>query len=297
MPPPKRKCPSDMTRGTKAAALIKTGPENNSPRPFVKWVGGKRQLMDVLQNAAPKKYGRYFEPFVGGGAFLFAEQPSNAAISDINAELINTYAVIKEDVNALLRSLRTHKNEAEYFYDIRSRDLAKMSPVQRASRFIYLNKTCFNGLYRENSRGQFNAPFGRYEKPNIVDKENLLSVSHYLSTRQIDILCRPYQAVLNEAKAGDFIYFDPPYVPLSMTANFTSYTGNGFGALDQRELASMFAELSRKNVYVMLSNSNTPFIHEIYKKFKIQLVEAKRAINCKGNKRGKEPNEVLILGY
>lgn len=267
------------------------------PRPFVKWVGGKRQLLNILRAAAPEKYEHYFEPFVGGGAFLFSQQPKRATISDINAELINTYNVIRDDVEALLRSLRIHKNEEKYFYSIRSKDLEKMTPVQRASRFIYLNKTCFNGLYRENSRGQFNAPFGRYENPNIADKENLLAVSHYLTDNDVNIHCRKYQAVLNAARAGDFVYFDPPYIPLTVTANFTGYTGSGFGELDQRELASIFAELTKKNVFVLLSNSNAPIIRELYKGFDIQLVEATRAINCKGGKRGKEPNEVLIRGY
>ncbi len=267
------------------------------PRPFVKWVGGKRQLLNILGAAAPDKFKRYFEPFVGGGAFLFAQQPTHATISDVNAELINTYQVIRDDVEALLRSLRTHKNAAEHFYAVRGKDLAQMNPVQRASRFIYLNKTCFNGLYRENSRGHFNAPFGRYESPNFVDRENLLAVSKYFADNDVKIHHRSYQAVLNEAKAGDFVYFDPPYIPLSVTANFTSYTGRGFGEKDQRELAAVFAELSKKNVRVMLSNSNTPMIHELYKGFDIQLVEAARAINCKGGKRGREPNEVLVRGY
>lgn len=267
------------------------------PRPFVKWVGGKRQLLDILQAAAPAKFGRYFEPFVGGGAFLFAQQPKKVTISDINAELINTYKTIRDDVDALIRSLRTHKNEERYFYATRGKDLSKLSDVQRASRFIYLNKTCFNGLYRENSSGQFNAPFGRYTNPNIADKDNLLAVNSYLRGGDIKIHCRDYRAVLNEAVAGDFIYFDPPYIPLTATASFTKYTGADFGALDQRELAAMFAELARKNVQVMLSNSNTPIIHDLYRGFKIQLVEASRAINCKGEKRGREPNEVLIRGY
>jgi DNA adenine methylase len=267
------------------------------PKPFVKWVGGKRQLLDILQNASPKKFNHYFEPFVGGGAFLFALRPAKATVSDINAELINTYEVIRDDMEGLLRSLRTHKNEPEYFYTLRAKNILSMTPIQRASRFIYLNKTCFNGLYRENSRGQFNAPFGRYENPNIADKDNLTAVNRYLSTGAVKTYCRNYQAVLNEARAGDFVYFDPPYIPLTTTASFTKYTGSGFGELDQRELAAMFAELSKRNVLVLLSNSNTPMIHQLYKGFNIQLVAATRAINCKGEKRGREPNEVLIRGY
>ncbi len=267
------------------------------PRPFVKWAGGKRQLLDTLNAAAPDSFGRYYEPFIGGGAFLFSQLPDGATISDANPELINCYQVIHDDVDALIRSLRTHKNEETHFYFTRAKDLSKLTPVQRASRFIYLNKTCFNGLYRENKSGQFNAPFGRYENPRIVDKENLLAISDYLQTSDVKIYCVDYQSVLSKAKAGDFVYFDPPYVPMTKTASFASYVKGGFGLNDQAQLSKVFAELTRKKVLVMLSNSNTKIIHELYKGFSIKTIHASRSINCKGGKRGKEANEVLITNY
>lgn len=267
------------------------------PRPFVKWVGGKRQLLSILHAAAPDNFGRYYEPFIGGGAFLFSQLPDSATISDANPELINCYQVIHDDVEALIRSLRTHKNEEDHFYAVRAKKLAKMTAVQRASRFIFLNKTCFNGLYRENKSGQFNSPFGRYEKPKIVDTENLLAISEYLRTYDVEITCSGYQTVLNKAQSGDFVYFDPPYAPMTKTANFAGYVKGGFGLADQAELAKMFAELTEKGVLVMLSNSNTPIIHDLYKGFNIQTIHATRSINCKGGKRGKEANEVLVTNY
>lgn len=267
------------------------------PRPFVKWVGGKRQLLGVLNAAAPKNFGRYYEPFVGGGAFLFSQLPNSATISDANPELINCYEVIRDDVDGLIRSLVTHKNEEEHFYTVRAKDLKKLTKVQRASRIIFLNKTCFNGLYRENKSGQFNSPFGRYENPKITDKENLLAISEYLNTDSIEIYCEGYQSILSKAVAGDFVYFDPPYVPMTKTASFASYVKGGFGLQDQSELADVFAELAHNNVQVMLSNSNTELIHNLYQEFNIKIIHASRSINCKGGLRGKEANEVLITNY
>lgn len=269
-------------------------PAHAGPRPVVKWVGGKRQLLKVLHMAAPTSYGRYYEPFVGGGAFLFSLLPGEATISDANPELINCYHVIRDDVDALIRNLHEYKNEAEYFYTLRSANLGKLSPVQRAGRFIYLNKTCFNGLYRENAKGQFNTPFGRYAKPKIADDENLLTVSRYFRSSGIKILNAGYQSVLESAKAGDFVYFDPPYAPLTRTANFVGYVKGGFGLEDQQELARAFSTLSARGVHVMLSNSNSEIIHDLYKDFNIQVVCASRAINCKGGSRGKDANEVLV---
>lgn len=268
------------------------------PRPFLKWVGGKRQLLGVLSASSPEGWhGRYYEPFIGGGAFLFYQRPDVATISDMNPELINCYTVIRDDVDALIRSLRRHKNEEAYFYEIRAKDVKKMTPIQRASRMIFLNKTCFNGLYRENSKGQFNTPYGRYTNPNIVDEENLRAISDYLNNPDIEIKHSSYQHVLDTAMPGDFVYFDPPYVPLTKTASFAEYVKGGFCLKDQAELADVFAELSRRNVYAMLSNSNTQVILDLYKDFNIKTVHASRSINCKGNKRGKEANEVLVTNY
>jgi DNA adenine methylase len=267
------------------------------PRPFVKWAGGKRQLLDILNAAKPSSFGRYFEPFIGGGAFLFSQLPDRATISDANPELINCYQVIKNDVDALIRSLIRHKNDEIHFYETRAKDPSKLTAVQRASRFIFLNKTCFNGLYRENKSGQFNTPFGRYENPKIADKANLEAISAYLNTSDVAIHYSGYQTSLDKAEAGDFVYLDPPYVPLTKTASFASYLKGGFGLEDQAALAKSFAELSHRGVLVMLSNSNTEVIHELYKGFNIKTIHATRAINCKGGSRGKEANEVLVTNY
>lgn len=224
---------SDVAKSSKKGILNAQDREDDTqigrpPRPFVKWVGGKRQLLDVLHENAPDVFGRYHEPFVGGGAFFFSKLPDIAIISDANAELINCYRVIRDDADALIRSLLRHRNEEEYFYSLRAKDLARMTPVQRASRFIYLNKTCFNGLYRENNSGYFNVPFGRYDNPKIVDTENLLAVSNYLHNNNIDISCQSYECILDSARSGDFVYFDPPYAPTSTTANFAGYLKGGF---------------------------------------------------------------------
>lgn len=268
-----------------------------TPKPFVKWAGGKRQLINLLIDNAPTSFGRYFEPFVGGGALLFALLPSAATITDANPELINAYQIIRDELPALMKDLARHRNDEEYFYAIRAKQPARLSAVKRASRFLYLNKTCFNGLYRENSKGEFNAPFGKYVNPKILDQENLTAVSAYLNDSDVAIYHRDYKAVLDEARPGDFVYFDPPYYPLTQTASFTKYVGADFGPDNQQDLAAVFGELARRNVYVMLSNSNTEFIKNLYQGHRIQQVAASRAINCKGSKRGKELNEVLVRSW
>jgi DNA adenine methylase len=267
------------------------------PKPFVKWAGGKRQLIKVLTNNLPPSYNRYIEPFVGGGALLFEVLPYKAIINDINTELINAYTVIKDDIDALIEDLKKHKNEEEYYYKIRSLDPEKLSAVERASRFIYLNKTCFNGLYRENSKGKFNVPFGKYKNPKILDEENLRAVSEYLNTAEISILNLDYKEVCKLAGKGDFVYLDPPYYPISKSSSFTKYHKLDFTERDQMELTEVFRELDRKGCYVMLSNSNTKFIRELYKEYEIWEVSANRFINCKGDKREKVNVEVLIKNY
>lgn len=269
----------------------------NAPKPFVKWAGGKRQLIDILLLNTPSVFGTFYEPFVGGGALLFALMPEQSVVSDTNAELINAYLVIRNNCEGLIRSLRRHKNEEEYFYKIRSKDPAMLSSVQRASRFIYMNKTCYNGLYRENSKGQFNAPYGRYKNPNIVDAENLRAISSFLKGSQVTILCQDYRTTVMGAQKGDFVYFDPPYHPLSQTASFTKYVRGDFNARNQQELAETFRSLAERGCYVMLSNSNTPFIKKLYKGFKILEIEANRFINCKGDKRGKGLFELIVKNY
>lgn len=281
-------------------ALSKTKDIQDSPsaRPFLKWVGGKRQLLPELQARLPKKFGRYFEPMIGGGALFFSLQPDKAIISDINEELVNTYQVIQSDVEALIKDLKQHKHEEDYFYDLRDKDRSphykRWGYVKRASRFIYLNKTCFNGLYRVNSKGQFNSPFGDYKNPTIVDEENLLICSEAL--RNVTIKQAPFTSVLNSAKKGDFVYFDPPYVPLSTTSNFTSYSKDGFAADLQTELRDICQALHEKGVLFMLSNSSAPLVHELYREFAIEEVDARRQVNSVASKRG-PVKEVIVRNY
>ena len=268
------------------------------PKPFVKWAGGKRQLINILINEIPKEgFNTYIEPFVGGGALFFEVLPQKAIVNDLNKELINAYLVIKNNVNNLIESLKEHKNEEEYFYKIRALNPERLTSVERASRFIFLNKTCFNGLYRENSKGQFNVPFGKYKNPKILDEENLISISEFLNSIEIQIFNKDYKEVCQLAQEGDFVYLDPPYYPISKTSSFTKYNKCNFTEQNQIELANTFKELDKKGCYVMLSNSNTEFIKELYKDYNIIEVEANRSINCKGNKRAKAKIEILVKNY
>jgi DNA adenine methylase len=274
------------------------------PKPFVKWVGGKRQLLTQfrLMNLYPPekfdtKNGRYFEPFVGGGAVFFDLLPETAYLSDLNNELVITYNVIKNDVENLIKLLKKHKLDKEYFLKIRSQNPEKLSDINTASRFIYLNRTCFNGMYRVNSKGGFNVPFGKYENPLICDENNLRKASK--SLKNVEIKKQDYKEVLKKAKKGDFVYFDPPYYPVSKTASFTSYTKESFLDKEQIELRDTFVELHKRGCFVMLSNSDTPFINKIYsepKGLRITKVQAGRAINSDASKRGKI-TEVLVTNY
>ncbi len=267
-------------------------------RPFVKWVGGKSQLIAQLRRRIPENFKRYFEPFVGGGALLFRNQPSAAYISDINPELINAYRVVKEDVEALINDLNSHVYEEEYFYKIRNIDRSSeyesWSRVQRASRLIFLNKTCFNGLYRVNSKGHFNTPFGRYTNPTIVDEVNLRACSKVLAS--VTISLAEFDQIEGIIGRDDFVYFDPPYVPLSTTANFTTYSSQGFGEKMQHKLFTLCCDLDKRGVRFMLSNSSAPFVLELYKQFRIELVPASRAINSNASKRG-DVDEVIVTNY
>ncbi|MCR4334347.1 MAG: DNA adenine methylase [Patescibacteria group bacterium] len=274
------------------------------PKPFVKWVGGKRQLLAQfrLMNLYPPekfdpKSGKYFEPFVGGGAVFFDLLPETAYLSDLNNELVVTYNVIKNDVENLIKSLKKHKLDKEYFLKIRAQNPEKLSDLNTASRFIYLNRTCFNGMYRVNSRGGFNVPFGKYTNPLICDENNLRKASKAL--KNVEIKKQDYKEVLKKAKKGDFVYFDPPYYPISKTASFTSYTSEAFLDKEQIELRDTFVELHKRGCFVMLSNSDTPLINKIYsepKGLRITKVQAGRAINSDASKRGKI-TEVLVTNY
>ncbi len=276
--------------------------KNELVAPFLKWVGGKRQLMPEIVKLKPATVSTYYEPFIGGGAVLFELQPQQAIISDINPELINVYQVVKYQVEELIDCLKNHQiqNSSAYFYQIRNLDrnseYPQLSSVQRAARMIYLNKTCFNGLYRVNSLGEFNTPFGDYKKPNIVNELTLRAVSDYLNQNQIQIVNQDYRQVLSDIDQHAFVYFDPPYDPISQSACFTSYTHNGFNQQDQIQLSDICHQLTEKGIKFLLSNSATPFIKNLYKKYKIKSVKANRSINSVADKRG-SIEEVLIRNY
>lgn len=276
--------------------------KNKLISPFVKWVGGKRQLLKSIEAALPKEIAKLklFEPFVGGGAVFFHLQAKSAWINDANSELINTYETIKLDVEGLIQSLKKHKNEADYFYDIRALDreesFARLSNVERASRLIFLNKTCFNGLYRVNNSGEFNSPFGRYENPNIVNEPVLRAVSQYLNHHNVQITNFDYSKSIEAADKNCFVYLDPPYHPLSNSANFTGYVAGGWGIEDQVRLKTVCDSLNDKGVKFLLSNSSTPLIHSLYKDYNIKTLLAGRAINAVGSKRG-DVEEVLVKNY
>lgn len=274
--------------------------KNKLAQPFLKWAGGKRQLLPEIRKYIPKKINTYYEPFLGAGAVLFDIQPKKAVINDINTELINTYIAIRDHVDELINDLKKHKNEKEYFYAIRDLDrkeeFKKLSLVERASRIIYLNKTCFNGLFRVNSQGHFNVPFGKYKNPQIVNEIVLRAVHNYLNSNDITILNVDFEKAVEKAKKGDFIYFDPPYDPVSDTSSFTGYSLYGFDKDDQIRLRDLFVELDKRGCKVLLSNSATDFIKDLYKDFHIEVVSANRNINANASRRGKI-DEVLVMNY
>lgn len=274
--------------------------KNKLVMPFLKWVGGKRQLIAEIEPLLPSRISTYYEPFVGGGALFFHKQPTKAVINDYNAELINVYETIRDDVDALIGHLATHENESEYFYEIRALDrqegFNELSKVERASRVIYLNKTCFNGLYRVNSSGEFNTPFGRYKNPNIINDTVLKAVSNYLQKNEIKLLSGDFEDSLKGARKGSFVYLDPPYDPISKSSNFTGYVQGGFGNDEQIRLRNACINLDRKGVKFLLSNSSTAFMKDLYKEFKIVEVGASRHINSVGSKRG-EVTEILVRNY
>lgn len=273
-----------------------------SLKPVTKWVGGKRQLLTQLKKFKPKNYNTYFEPFVGGGALLFSLQPQNAVINDANSHLINMYRVIKNKPEELLKILGKHakNNSKEYYLKIRSADrdgkIEKMSDVEKAARLLYMLKVDFNGLYRVNKKGQFNVSYGRNNNPKIVDRENIMAVSNYFNSCNIDFLSGDFEDSVQEVQENDFVYFDPPYIPLSSTSNFTSYTECGFSLDDQKRLRDTFFRLSNIGAHVMLSNSDTPLIRELYAGANFYEVSALRNINPYEKTRGRV-GELIITNY
>lgn len=266
--------------------------------PIVKWVGGKRQLMFELLKNMPENYNRYFEPFIGGGALFFELQPDNAYISDMNEELFNLYQVVRDNVDKLITDLKKHDISKEYFMEIRNIDRTEeyknWSNVKKASRFIYLNRTCFNGMYRVNSKGEFNVPFGHYKNPRILDENNLINCSNLL--QKTEIKHADFSEILTKVQKGDFVYFDPPYVPLSETSSFTSYTKDGFDIDMQFKLRDVCDELDSMGVKFLLSNSDTKLVNELYENYNIKKVFASRQINANADGRGKI-TEVLVRNY
>ncbi|MDE7324832.1 MAG: DNA adenine methylase [Lachnospiraceae bacterium] len=269
--------------------------------PVVKWVGGKRQLLDDLMPLFPKRVTTYCEPFLGGGAVLFKLQPKIAYVNDINLELIHMYEVIRDNVDELIIALGEHQNQEEYFYSVRDWDRDKkryeqLTKIQRAARIIYLNKTCYNGLFRVNNAGEFNTPFGHYKKPNIVNAPTLKAVNSYFQNAQLTFSSVDYAEVLGNVMKGTFVYLDPPYDPVSDTANFTGYAKGGFDRSEQIRLRQCCDELNRRGIKFMLSNSATDFIREQYAAYNITIVKAKRAINSNAAKRG-QVDEVVVRNY
>ena len=270
---------------------------------FVKWAGGKGQLLEQYKPLFPKKFNRYFEPFVGSGAVFFhvkeAYNPKEAIISDINDELIAAYKVVRDDVESLILELKQHKQYhvsegKNYYLKMREKDQNLLSDVEKAARFIYLNKTCFNGLYRVNSKGKFNVPMGDYKNPDIIQEDKLRAISMLI--KNTDIRLMPFENVINLAEKGDFVYFDPPYYPLTKGKNFTSYTKDVFMEEEQTKLFEIFRELDKKGCFVMKSNIDTDFVKNLYKDYNIKIVRASRSINSDASKRGKV-NELVIMNY
>ena len=265
-------------------------------RPFLKWAGGKRQLLAAIQEALPVRIANYYEPFVGGGAVFFGLRFANATLGDVNEELINAYCMVRDEPAALTDSLAHHqrKHSRTHYYAVRAQKTATLEPVARAARLIYLNKTCFNGLYRVNRKGAFNVPIGSYAAPAICDAGNLAAAGRALAG--VGLLCGDYRALADRAGAGDFVYFDPPYVPVSSSSSFVAYARGGFNSEDQAALADLFGKLGRRGVQCMLSNSRVPAVLELYKDHNIRVVRANRAVNSVGAGRGKVA-EVLVTNY
>ncbi len=265
-------------------------------KPILKWAGGKNALIKQFAPHFPKPetYPRYFEPFVGGGAVFFNLQPAQSLLFDLNADLIELYTLVRDDVESVIDALQRHINERSYFNEMRALDPVTLTPSERAARFIFLNRTCYNGLYRVNSRGQFNVPFGKYKNPKIRDTEGLQSASNALQGVHLEVA--DFETSLARCTKGDFIYFDPPYAPLSATSSFISYTKVGFDAADQKRLADLYRALDDRGCLLMLSNSSAPLVVELYDGFAIHEISARRAINSKATGRGLI-TELLVTNF
>ncbi len=286
--------------------LLMPLPEKKTPdiHPFVKWAGGKTQLLSTIKELMPETFNSYYEPFVGGGALFFSVLPHTAFINDNNSELISAYNCMKDKTlfSEMISLLKQHekKHSEDYYYEIREMDRAEdfssLPESVRAARMIYLNKACFNGLYRVNTKGYFNVPSGKKTHVSTFDKDNMENIRNYFTNYNITVTCNDFEVVVKTASTGDFVYFDPPYDTPENKESFTSYTKDAFGKEEQKRLSSVFKSLSEKGVFVMLSNHNTSFINKLYEDFNIHVVKAKRMINSKGSGRG-AVEEVIITNY
>ena len=276
--------------------------EKHTIHPAVKWAGGKRQLLDRILPLVPE-HDTYYEPFVGGGAVFLALAPEKAVINDSNEELVNVYRVIRDNPEELIALLKEHRdrNSKDYYYEVREQDrvfeqYAEMSPAARAARILYLNRTCFNGLYRVNRAGEFNVPWGRYKNPQIVDEQNIRDMSAYLNRAKVKILCQDYRETFRGIRKDSFVYLDPPYMPISQTSSFTGYTAAGFGEIQHKKKKKQCDLLNRRGIRFLLSNSNSEFVKKLYREYTIEEVEASRSVNAKGDGRG-NVTELLIRNY
>ncbi len=264
-------------------------------RPFLKWAGGKRQLLPEILARFPAACDTYFEPFVGSGAVFFALHPRGAfrraVLSDRNRDLIDAYAGVRDRVEEVIAALGSLRSDRKTFYRMREQDPGELDPAPRAARLIYLNRTCYNGLYRVNRAGRFNVPFGRYTYPRILDAENLREAS--LALRRAELRCADFEEVVAEARPGDAIYFDPPYVPVSATARFTAYDAAPFGPQEQRRLAALMQRLARAGIFALLSNAGTDGARSLYASLTCDRVRARRAINSRADRRG-PVDEILV---
>ena len=262
-----------------------TGTSEGPRRPFVKWAGGKRQLLPELLRHVPERFGRYFEPFVGGGALFFALRPPSAVLTDVNERLIRTYRGVRNDVEGVIRRLEEFRHEESFYYEQRDRDIDAGTDADVAAWFIYLNKVGFNGLYRVNRNNRFNVPFGRHKNPTICDEATLRACSAALQNAHLEKT--DFADAVAEAGPGDLVYFDPPYVPVSVTSNFTKYTSDGFGPDDQVRLRDLALSLKQRGVHVILSNSSADFVRDLYQpSFTTTEVSATRLVNSKVTRRG-----------
>ena len=268
--------------------------DNAYTKPVLKWAGGKSQMLGEISPRMPKVFNTYIEPFFGSGAVFFAVAPQHAIIADSNPELINLYRVIASDVEALITELSGYKNSEEEFYKVREMDWEALPPLQAAARMIYLNKTCFNGLYRVNRKGQFNTPFANNKRTSFCDPEEIRKAAALL--KNAELICGDYHDILmSRTQENDFIFLDPPYVPISKYSDFKRYTKEQFGEEDQRRLAEDVYTLSQKGCKVMLTNSNHPLVHELYDRFRVEVFQTRRMINKYGNNRTGE--DVIVTTY